>query len=220
MTAPPAPRSSAEIRQYLIGRLNHALRRPEMFGGEVALRLLLDHLAYVDKREASWAAEWRVMEGHGTHNALGVTGAFQAVMPGDCGHGVASAYAEFVRACGWLEVTEVLSADEYAAMDERLDDWAVQDHTLSEVVDTFGAPSVLFGGSSPLYGKTLGYVAMQSANPMIFFHLWNGTDPGDPSSRRPVYSEPLLLAIRRGSVPFCEAFTFTPEGCRRRPETG
>jgi hypothetical protein len=36
----PGPRSSAEIRAYLKTRLNQALRRPGMFGGEMALRPL------------------------------------------------------------------------------------------------------------------------------------------------------------------------------------
>lgn len=154
------------------------------------------------------------MERCGALNAIGVADVFKAVIPGDCGHGVASVYAEVVRACGWLEAARVLSAGDYTAMDEKLNSWVLQDHVLSEVVEAFGPPSVLFGGSNPLYGKTLGYLTEQSAKPVIFFHLWNGTDPGDPST-----GEPLLLAIRRGAVPFSEAFTFTPEGSKRRPQT-
>lgn len=37
MTTFPGPRSSAEIRAYLKTRLNQALRRPGMFGGEWVL---------------------------------------------------------------------------------------------------------------------------------------------------------------------------------------
>ncbi|TMR10810.1 hypothetical protein ETD86_38000 [Nonomuraea turkmeniaca] len=51
MTTFPGPRSSAEIRAYLKTRLNQALRRPGMFGGEMALRLLLDHLAYAEHQD-------------------------------------------------------------------------------------------------------------------------------------------------------------------------
>ncbi|MDP4502035.1 hypothetical protein [Nonomuraea turcica] len=40
MTISFGPRSSAEIRAYLKAQLNEALRRPGMFGGEIALRLL------------------------------------------------------------------------------------------------------------------------------------------------------------------------------------
>ncbi|MFD9902753.1 hypothetical protein [Streptomyces sp. NPDC059063] len=53
--------------------------------------------------------------------------------------------------------------------------------------------------------------------PMVFFHLWNGSTPG-PESAWPEREEPVLLAVRLGNAPFDEAFTFTPEGQRRRPE--
>lgn len=46
MTITPGARSCAEIRSHLKDRLNQALRRPGMFGGETALRLIFDHLAH------------------------------------------------------------------------------------------------------------------------------------------------------------------------------
>ncbi|WP_174361945.1 hypothetical protein [Nocardia brevicatena] len=54
MTASSGPRSATEIRDYLVGRLNSALRRPGMFGGEIALRLLLDHLVYAEHQDHAW----------------------------------------------------------------------------------------------------------------------------------------------------------------------
>jgi hypothetical protein len=42
-------------------------------------------------------------------------------------------------------------------------------------------PSVLCGGTNPLYGKTLGYLTEAPEEPMVFFHLWNGT----AAARRP-----------------------------------
>ncbi|MER5327107.1 hypothetical protein ABT003_48240, partial [Streptosporangium roseum] len=95
-----------------------------------------------------------------------------------------------------------------------------QDRVLSEVLETFGPPSVLFGGNNPLYGKTLGYLTEQAKEPMLFFHLWNGTDPGAESTWPPIYGEPVLLAVRYGTGPFRDTFTFTPEGHKRRPEAG
>ena len=51
MTASCGPRSPSEIRGYLVDRLNQALRRPGMFGGEMALRLILDHLVYAERQD-------------------------------------------------------------------------------------------------------------------------------------------------------------------------
>lgn len=55
---------------------------------------------------------------------------------------------------------------------------------------------------------------------MLFFHLWNGTGPNTEPAWPPIYSEPVLLAVRRGTGPFRDTFAFTPEGKKRRPGTG
>ncbi|MFE9813431.1 hypothetical protein ACFYRN_45640 [Streptomyces sp. NPDC005227] len=78
----------------------------------------------------------------------------------------------------------------------------------------FGVPSVLFGGNNPLYGRTLGYLSEDMGQPMVVFHLWNGSAPGN-FSWPPAHEQPLLLAVRFGKGPFRQSFTFTPEGERR-----
>ncbi|MEO3855002.1 hypothetical protein [Acrocarpospora sp. B8E8] len=65
MTVPSGPRSATEIRDYLIGQLNSALRRPGMFGGETALRLLLDHLVYAEHQDQAWEQERQAMASRG-----------------------------------------------------------------------------------------------------------------------------------------------------------
>ncbi|MDP9869846.1 MULTISPECIES: hypothetical protein [Streptosporangium] len=190
-----------------------------MFGGEIALRLLLDHLAYAEHDEEAWAQELRVLESRGAFNSLGVTGAFKTVVPGDHEYGVASIYAEFARDRGWLDLDRTLTAEEYASIRQDVNAWAAQDRTLTEVHEAFGPPSVLFGGSNPLYGKTLAYTTERVTEPMICFHLWNGTDPGTRSSWPPAHNEPILLAVRCGRGPFKDTFTFTPQGSMRRPGT-
>jgi hypothetical protein len=35
-----------DVREYLLGTLNEALRRPGMFGGELSLRIYLDAVAF------------------------------------------------------------------------------------------------------------------------------------------------------------------------------
>ncbi|WP_327588522.1 hypothetical protein OHA25_16895 [Nonomuraea sp. NBC_00507] len=213
-------RSSTEIRTYLIEQLNQALRRPGMFGGEMALRLLLDHLAYAEGEDEAWAEELRTLQSRGAANSLGVTGAFRTVVPGNnYEYGVASIYAEFARNLGWLDVDRTLTAEDYASMRQELPAWAAQDRTLTDVRETFGPPSVLFGGSNPYYGKTLAYVSERLTEPMISFHLWNEISRESGWTLSSIYSEPILLAVRCGTASFRETFRFTPEGSVRRPDT-
>ena len=153
-----------------------------MFGGEVALRLLFDHLVYAERQDEAWARERRAMEERAAFTSIGVRGVFRDLMPGDYEYDVASVYAEFAHVRGWLEPDRVLTAGEHESLRQELRTWAAQDRVLSEVLETFGPPSVLFGGSNPRYGKTLGYLTGQVKEPMIFFHLWNGTDPGAEST--------------------------------------
>jgi hypothetical protein len=76
-------------------------------------------------------------------------------------------------------------------------------------------PSIHFGGTNPLYGKTLSYTSGSPTDPMISFHLWNGTEPDAEPIWPPLYSEPVLLAT--GNQTFETSLAFTPEGVRRRP---
>ncbi|MEU1737273.1 hypothetical protein [Streptosporangium sp. NPDC020145] len=219
MIAPSGPRSAAEIRDYLTDRLNSALRRPGMFGGETALLLLLDHLVYAENQDDAWEQERRAMESRGAFTSIGVTGAFRTLLPNSEEHGPASVYAEFAHVHGWLRADRVLTAEEHESVRQESRTWVGQDRLFSEVVETFGPPSVLFGGSNPFYGKTLGYLTEQVNEPMIFFHLWNGTDPDAASTWPPLHSEPVLLAVRHGRGRFRDTFIFSPEGRKRRPVT-
>ncbi|MFE6621297.1 hypothetical protein [Streptomyces sp. NPDC057740] len=211
--------SGDEIRAYLIGQLNLALRRPGMFGNEAALRMLLDHLLFVEGEPEAWTEQQRAWEVCGAWSSAGVTGAFRDFVPGlSCEYGMASVYAEFAYGRGWLRPDRVLATDEYRALRERVRPWAGEDRVWADVINEFGAPSVLFGGTNPLYGKTLGYLSEDPEQPMVFFHLWNGSTPDAGSSWPPEHEEPILLAVRFGGGAFRTAFTFTPEGERRRLE--
>jgi hypothetical protein len=141
-----------------------------------------------------------------------VTGAFTALIPGPCEHAVASVYAEFVHARGWLHVDRALTAAEYAAISAETSTWATQDRALSDVLDAFGPPSVIFGGNNQLYGKTLSYLTRSAGDPIISFHLWNGIDPDAEQTWPPALKEPILLAIRHGIGQFNRSFIFIPRG--------
>ncbi|MFE7528987.1 hypothetical protein ACFU7Y_25210 [Kitasatospora sp. NPDC057542] len=208
---------SDEIHTYLVARLNDALRRPGMWGGELGIRLMLDHLLLLERRQEAWDDEQRALEQRKAWTPTGVKGAFGGFLPADHDASVASVYAEFAHRQGWLRTDRVLSTDEYASMLATIDSWAAHDRVWADVTSFFGTPSVLFGGTNPYYGKTLGYVTAGLSAPMVFFHLWNGTDPDAEPSWPPAREQPLLLAIRRGDASFAASFTYTPEGHRRRP---
>ncbi|RVX39117.1 hypothetical protein EDD27_1459 [Nonomuraea polychroma] len=208
------------MRDYLIRELNSALRRPGMYGGELSIRLIIDHLLHLERGDEAWAEEMRSLESRGAWTSTGVSGAFRNLIPGQYEYGMASVYSEFARARGWLEANRTLTSDEYDQMRTQIPTWATRDHSLSEVLSTFGPPSVLLGGDNPYYGKTFGYLTEPTDTAMIFFHLWNGADPDAESTWPPRYDEPVLLAIRYGPGDFKTSFTFTPEGKKRRPAGG
>ncbi|MFD8421715.1 hypothetical protein [Streptomyces sp. NPDC059466] len=211
--------SSDDMRNYLVDQFNLVLRRPGMYGDvELAAWMAIDHLLFLEQRPEVWDDQKRAWGEVGLWPPTGVKGAISRLLASDHDGSVASVYAEFAWRQGWLKPDRVLDAETYASMRSVISPWAQHDRVWADVLAAFGPPSVLFGGTNPLYGKTLGYVTKDIAEPMISFHLWNGTEPGSDSSWPPDREAPLLLAVRCGGGPFADRFTFTPEGHRRRPE--
>ncbi|WP_328496290.1 hypothetical protein OHS59_29025 [Streptomyces sp. NBC_00414] len=217
----PLTRSLAtadEIHDYLVSQLNLALRRPGMFGREGVQQMLMDHLLFVENEPEAWAQQQHVWEDRGIWTGIGVEGAFWDMVPGHRDENTTtSIYAEFAHCRGWLAPDRVLTSDEYRALRDRARSWASGDREWADVTAEFGAPSLLIGGTNPYYGKTLGYLGENPEEPIVFFHLWNGSAPGDEASW-PELQQPVLLGVRFGDGPFPSTFTFTPEGLRRRPQ--
>ena len=209
-------RSATEMHGHLVEQVNLALRRLGVYGGEIALRLLFDHLVFLEECEPEWDREFAAFSDSGGRSSLGVRGAFQRLMPGDCHDGtISSVYAEFARQRGWLTLDRELTSHEYTEARDRLGAWCGEDRSWQDVTAEFGPASVLFGSTNPYYPKTLGYATGDPTEPMISFHLWNAAElDGEWPPSRP---DLVLLAMRLGNVPFDERFTFTPEGLRRRP---
>jgi hypothetical protein len=203
-----------EVRGYHLGRLNDALRRPGMWGGETTLRLFLDAVAFVDGRGAIWQQEQDALRDRGAFTSLGVRGAFADVLPGYADEGaVASVYAEIAWRHGWLTVDRVLSAEEHRRL--RLDaDWWGRDRNLDAVLDEFGPPSVRCGGGNPRYSKTLVYAAADRTCDLVSLHFAGTYDWQAPQPQPE--SPPLLVAVRHGGGSFLETFAFTPMGSGRR----
>ncbi|MFE0629443.1 hypothetical protein ACFW3D_21095 [Streptomyces sp. NPDC058864] len=220
MTFPTALAAAEEIHTHLVDQLNLALRRPGMYGGETALRIMIDHLLFVERRPEAWAQEQRDWEERGFGTSTGIAGALRDLFPTQVdGEVIASVYAEFAHRRGWLQPDHVLTGEAYGALTGRVRQWAAVDRTWADVTAEFGAPSVLFGGNNPLYGKTLAYLTDDPQQPMVAFHLWNGSAAG-AASWSPEHEQPLLLAVRFGVGSFGASLTFTPEGERRKPEIG
>lgn len=217
-SAPPSP-SRAEIREYLVTDLNLVLRRTAMYGGEGALIMAFAHLAFADGLGTGWWEQQRAAwQARGAFSPLGPKGAFQHQFPGNVDSAVSSLYAESAHERGWLSLDRALSPAEYDALCNSLPRWLTNDRTHTAVLDTYGPPSVLFGGSSPRSPKTIGYFTAQPSDPPVFFHLWNGVEPGTEPTWPPQYDEAILLATRQGTGPFHDSFAFTPHGRRLRPE--
>jgi hypothetical protein len=219
VTDPPAqPPSRSEIREHLAAKLNSALRRTGMYGGEGALIMVFDHVAFTDGLGTGWWERQRAAwQARGAFSPIGPKGAFQHQVPGDVGSAVSSLYAESVHEHGWLALDRALAQAEYDALRTSVPAWITEDRTYTDVLDTYGPPSVLFGGSLPRYPKTLGYFTAQPSDPAVFFHLWNGVEPGTEPAWPPQYDEAILLATRQGTGPFHDSFAFTPHGRRLRP---
>ncbi|MEV1064660.1 hypothetical protein [Streptomyces sp. NPDC050263] len=221
MTSSDAPdflASAEDIHAHLVEQVNSMLRRLGMYGGEAALWVAFGHLAFVERDTKAWDEQWRSWLDR-SGRSTGVKGVFRDMVPG---HRVdndepASVYAEFARRRGWLHPDRVLDADAHARVRDRARPWAAEDRTWPDVTTEFGEPALLLGGTNPYYGKTLGYFGPDPAEPVVWFHLWNGTEPdGEWPPKR---AQPILLAVRCGDEgPFDDTFTFTPEGRRLMPE--
>jgi hypothetical protein len=213
-----ASRTAGDIRGYLLQQLNSALRRPGMFGGETALRLYFDAVAFTDRSEQAWADDLSALRSRGAFVSAGVTGAVERVLGHRAEDVMASVYAEIAHQHGWLTLHSSLPEASYRRILDRLPAWCAQDRTHSEVTAEFGEPSMLIGGSNPRYPKTLAYATAHAGSPLIFLHLWNGTQPGKTVSWPPEHPEPVLLAARHGGARFIDGFTFTPTGSDRRSQ--
>jgi hypothetical protein len=209
-----------DIRDYLLQQLNSALRRSGMFGGESALRLYLNAIAFVDGCEQLWAEDMIKLQSRGAFVSTGVSGAVELVLGDRAEDVMASVYAEIAHRHGWLTLDNTLSRVDYDHLRNRMQSWCARDRSHSDILADVGPPSMLLGGSNPLYPKTLAYGTTHIDDPLIFFHLWNGIEPGASATWPPDHPEPLLLAIRYDGARFIDGFTFTPRGAARREQLG
>ncbi|MET0423372.1 MAG: hypothetical protein ABW046_05830 [Actinoplanes sp.] len=177
-------------------RVNDVVRRPDVYSrDETAERLLLEAMAAVDDSLPRWEAELDRLRDQGAMAPTGVQGAYSYALPADMlRYATATVYAEVAHRCGWLQLDRVLSAAEYQHLAAVAGEWMAEDRTLSEVIETFGPPSMW-----TLWTPT--YATADPEDSLITFH---------PENTRP---NPKVLAVRHRPA----TYTFTPEGLRRHP---
>jgi hypothetical protein len=204
-----------ELRGFQIDRLNDALRRPGMWGGETTIRLFLDMVAFADGLDEAWRAEQQTLRDRGAFNAVGVHGAVTELMPGyrDDGTTVASVYADIAWRHGWLTVDRTLPDPDLGPLRDHPGLWCTQDRNLDDVLTDLGPPSVLFGGGNPRYAKTLAYASADRIQPLVCLHFAAAYDWDTPSAES---EPPVLVAVRHGEGPFHNSFAFTPAGLAYR----
>ena len=154
----------SEIHRHHRKHVNDVLRHPGMYGrDEMAERLLLEAMAAVDGSLTRWRAECDGLRDRSAFTAIGVKGAYSHVLPVDAlREATASIYAEIAHRCGWLDLDRALSKAEHQKLAADIGEWSTRDRTLSEVIETFGAPSLWIGGTNPLWPKTLAYTTADS----------------------------------------------------------
>jgi hypothetical protein len=199
------------VRKYFLAELDESLRRPEMMGGETGLQIYLDAVGFVHDLPRLLTEERNTLKSRGAFTPTGVRGAFECFWGIATDDMIASVYAEISWRHGWLEPDRPLTQDEHDTMVHRTNTWCGQDRRLSEVLDTFGPPSVHIGGSNPRFPKTLAYMTDKpdSPSPVLSFHLWNKFAPGTDEAE---YPEPMVLAVRREGGLFADSFILTPMG--------
>ena len=203
-----------------MAKLNDVVRRVGMYGGEIALELSFDAMAFVDCREAEWQTECAGLRDRHAATSLGVTGGVEQVLGHSSLEVMSSVYADIAHRFGWLTLDRPLSSVEYEHVRESAADWCRHDRTKSDVVREFGVPTVLIGGGNPSYPNTLGYGTSDPARPLTFFHVWNGTAPGETDNWPPSRKEPVLLCVsHRADGGFQQDFVFTLYGSSRRAST-
>ena len=209
-------RGADEIRDYLLDQLNRALRRPGMYGGELALRLYADALGFTDQAEAQVRAWHQALRERGEANAIGVSGPALEALPRGCAeHVTASVYAGLAHQLGWLRPDRVVSIDDFHTMTAGIAEWCRVDRTLHDVLDTYGQPSVQAGGTSPYHPRSLVYVCAGEAP--LALHLWNEVDPRPGDETRSAFPEPVLLAYQGEGATGAGRYGYTPEGLKRKP---
>ena len=207
-------KTSIEIRDYFLGILNDALPRLSMYGGEIAARQLLSHLAFIDEREDELRDRFDALRDHGAFTASGVGGAFNrqtGLEP--TANEIGSVYANVAFHMGYLRSERTLTQTEFDSLESIVrESCAACDFNADDVRTRFGDPSWQ-SGTNPYYPWVYLYLCPDRDH-SIAFDFWNVIhyDKQNEVVRGDYGDVPVLRNVRIGATDFGSEFTFTPLG--------
>lgn len=218
-----------EARDRLIQHANDAVRRPGIWGGELTIRILLADLAFIDEADDAWTAEQQQLRDRGSWTEIGVRGAFATIFggrqqPRTHDETVGSVYADIAHRLGYLHLDHALSPTGYRQLRQQARPWCrAADRTRSDIINTFGEPSIHCGGTSPYWPATLAYTTSRPTDPLICFDTWNEIDHTVVQAEQRAAGrwepEPILRNVRIRTATFPRDFTYTPTGKTMRQRT-
>jgi hypothetical protein len=212
----PTMRTTREIRRYFVDMLNHALPRLGMYGGEIAARHFLSHLAFVECREDELATHYEALQKRGAFLATGVKGAFRQIHDGNSDQEVGSVYAEIAFQMGYLATDRLLNRREFKSLRIGLRKTCrTRDFTTKEVQQEFGPPS-WSSGTNPFYPWVFLYITDEPSFGAVAFDFWNEVyhDFETEKTCGKFGNLPVLRNVRIRGAQFVREIAFTPLGRR------
>lgn len=137
------------VRAYLVAQANSALRRPGMYGGEIAVRLYLDAVAVACGTKQAWVEDLDDLRERGGFNAAGVTGALASLFGYGTEDAMASVYAALACSRTWLQLDHRMPADVYDELRNGIASTCRTGSSWSRLRERFGAPSILVRRHQP-----------------------------------------------------------------------
>ena len=153
-------RSAEDIREHLIFLLNHAMKRPGVFGGWDAAWPVMNALGFIDEDEDR-------IEVVDTNSRAPLRFVDERVSDPDASFYHALLLPELYSR-GWFRPDHLLTAAQHADLLTGLDLWLADPRTRIEAVEAFGPPSWRHAG-------VFAYATADPADPMVVFGSHDGT---------------------------------------------
>lgn len=187
-------RTIEEFRERILADLPHALKRPQMFGGnafgaELYFRHVLHDLCFIDEREP----EMTVLRQKYLHGPLGVRGqfAYQDVFDSDFINEATSTFAQVAFILGYFTPSRLLSRSEWIELNDAINaEFLSRDWTHSDIQERFGPPSLDLGGGDTAVAC---YACEDRESNWLYFDFYRKF-PSDPSCNW--FESPRLRDLR------------------------
>ena len=198
-----------------------------MVGGETSILHRLESIAFADGREREWNEQLDAMKRDGAFTSSGVEGAFHYATGRTDHKQAASVYGLIAYKMGWLDrngefpVQRVLASSEFDQLMQSLDsDFYDNERTNSQVIDSFGPPSLRWG-TNDYYPCTLLYIDDSPEIRFCYFDCWAEwkLDAQGVSIPMKYGEKPIVTNTRTPADVFVNQFEFTSFGKRLTTQT-